>query len=164
MTTSEIIQSRKFKIAAIAVGAFLVIIVSFAMGVFVGFHKARYSFEWGKNYERNFVGGGMMGGERGGRGQGGGMMGFEGRNFRNAHGLSGTIISITDNNIIVKDQDGKENTVTVTDQTLIKSQQANLKITDLKNNDQIVVMGKPDNNGVVSADLIRVFSNNNQTN
>jgi hypothetical protein len=71
--------------------------------------------------------------------------------------LAGSIISITDNNLVIKDRDGKENTVTVTDKTVIKSGRENLKIGDLKAGDQIVVLGNPAENGVVNADLIRVF-------
>ena len=150
MNTQEIIKSKKFKIAASVVGILLIALVSFAAGVRVGLHKARFSYQWGQNYERNFAGfgrgdGGMMGGDRGGMmggRRGGGMMDFprniEGRDYRNAYGLAGTIISVTDNSLIVKDRDNKENTVTVTDKTIIKEHMNDLKITDLKANDQIV--------------------------
>ena len=84
---------------------------------------------------------------------------FTGQDFRNGHGIAGTIVSITDNNIIIKDRAGKENTVTVSDKTLIKNGQTDLKITDLKNDESLVVIGNPSDNGVVNADLIRVFNN-----
>lgn len=172
----EFIQSRTFRIVASLIGVFLIAAVSFGGGVAVGLHKAKFSSDFGKNYERNFMGsrfndgrggqagGGMMnGGQRGG-----GMMGFfrdvEGKDLRNGHGLAGTIISITDNNIVVKDKDNKENTVTVSDQTLIKSQGDSLKVNDLKVNDQIVIMGNPGDNGVVNASLIRVFAGANPAN
>lgn len=174
----EVIKSKTFKIISITIGVFLVLVIIFGAGVAVGFKKAKFSNDFGKNYEQNFMGsrfndgrGGMMGGEQRGDGPIGGMMGlvrdFEGRGLRNAHGLAGTIISIDNNNVVVKDRDNKENTVTVNDQTLIKSQQDNLKVSDLKVNDQIVVMGNPGDNGMVNANLIRVFTNdqnNNQTN
>lgn len=155
-------KSKAVKIIIAIVGLFLIILVSFAGGVAVGLHKAKFSSDWGKNYERNFMG------ERPGEGGplGGGMMGmmrdFSGRDFRNAHGLAGTIISIADNNIIVKDKDGKENTVAVTDKTMIKNGRDDISLGDLKQDDQIVVMGQPGDNGVVNAALIRVF--NNQSN
>ena len=172
----EFIQSKTFKIIAVIVGVFLVAVISLGVGVAVGLHKAKFSNDFGKNYEQNFMGSrfndgrGMMGGENRGGMMGGAsgffggiMRQFEGRDFRNGYGLTGTIISITDNNIVIKDRDNKENTVAVSDQTLIKSQRDNLKLSDLKVNDQIVVMGNPGDNGVVNASLIRVF-NNNQTN
>lgn len=160
-STTKKCHVKPVKIIACVIGAFLVAIIIFAAGMGVGLRKARYSYQWGQNYERNFLGGrqGMMGGNN----WGGGMMGgirdqFEGRGFRNANGLAGTIISIADNNIVVKDKDGKENTVAVTDQTLIRSQRNNLKLSDLKQNDQVVVMGNPGDNGVINATLIRVFN------
>ncbi len=152
------IKSRSFKIAALAVAFILAILLSFEGGVKVGSHKALFSCRWGENYERNFIGSRQSLGRS--EFMGSMMRGFEGRDLRNAHGLAGTIISIADNNLIVKDKDNKENTVAVTDQTLIKSKRENLKLEDLKQDDQIVVVGNPGDNGVVNASLIRVFNNN----
>jgi hypothetical protein len=162
MSTQEMLKSKKFKIAALAVGVILIALVSFGGGVAVGLHKAKFSYEFGKNYERNFTGHGpegMM--ERGPRGM---MNDFGGRGFRNAHGIAGTIISVADNKIVLKDRDGQENTISVDDKTLIKKGQDTIGINDLKNDDQIVVMGNPGDNGMISADLIRVFDGGNNTN
>ncbi len=166
MDTKEIVKSGKFKIAAGVVGVLLVIFISFAGGVAVGLHKAKFSYQWGQNYERNFMGFGPGGGPMMGNNDNhGGMLNLprdiEGRGFRNAHGLAGTIVSISGNNLIVKDRDNKENTIVVSDKTIIKDRATDLKIADLKANEQIVVMGTPNNDqGVVNADLIRVFPNN----
>jgi hypothetical protein len=164
MNVQETVKSKKFKIVALAVGVLIIALVSFAGGVLVGFHKARFSYRFGENYERNFIGGppgpmGMM--EKGPRGM---MPDFEGRGFRNAHGIAGTIISVADNKIIIKDHDGQENTVSVDDKALIKRGQDTISINDLKNDEQIVVMGRPGDNGTINADLIRVFDNANNTN
>lgn len=161
MSTEEILKSKNFKIAALAVGVFIVALVSFGAGVSVGFHKARFSYDFGKNYERNFIGGpfqgpGMM--ERGPRGM---MDDFGGKGFRNAHGIAGTIISVADNKIVIKDREGQENTISVIEKTLIKREQDTIDLNNLKNDDRIVVMGKPGDDGTISADLIRVFDNAN---
>ena len=151
----KIIKSKKFKVAAVICGVFLCALVIFSLGISVGMHKGKFSCNWGKNYEKNFMG------QFGDRDNHGFMpappMDFGNKGFRNAHGLSGSIISVADNKIIIKDNNNQENTIAVTDKTLIKSQQSDLKITDLKNGDQIVVMGQPDSSGVINADLIRVF-------
>ncbi|MDO8240485.1 MAG: hypothetical protein Q7T51_00665 [Candidatus Moranbacteria bacterium] len=160
----EFIQSRTFKIIASIVGVLLIAIISFGGGVAVGLRKARFSENFGRNYAQNFMGsrfqdgrGGMMNG-RGGFA--GGMMNqIEGRDLRNGYGVSGAVISITDNNVVIKDGANKENTVAVSDKTLIKSQGDNLKLSDLKVDDKIVVMGNPGDDGVVNASLIRVFPN-----
>jgi len=169
MNTPELAKSKNLKIALSIVGILLVMFISFAGGVAVGLRKAKFSYQWGHNYERNFMGFGhgnvgmreafdrdqMMGGRFTGA-----MMDFprsvEGRDFRNAYGVSGTVISIADNKLIVKDREGKENTVAVTDKTIIKDHAVDVKLTDIKNDDQIVVMGKPDEQGLITADLIRV--------
>jgi len=159
----EAFKSKKFKIAAMVVGVFLIFLIGFASGVAVGIHKARFSYRFGENYERNFMGSrrgmdwsnkpiGMMGQK---------VRDFEGRDFINGHGLAGTIISITDNNLVIKDRDNRENTVAVSDKTIIKSGRDDIKIGDLKNNEQVAVVGSPGDNGVINAELIRVFSNDN---
>ena len=157
MDIKETAKLKGVRLAAFIIGIVLIAILIFAAGVSVGFHKARYSYQWGENYERNF------GGPERGPGPFGGMMNqFSGHdNFRNAHGLSGAIVSVTGNNLVIKDQDNKENTVAVTDKTVIKDGPDTIKLSDLKTDERIVVLGKPGDNGVVNADLIRVFSKDN---
>lgn len=160
MNTKELVQSKYFKVGVAVVGVLIVVLVSFASGVAVGFHKARFSYAFGENYERNFGGGrgGMMQGNRGGMMARFGFDGkFDGRDFRNAYGVTGTIISIADSTIIVKDKDDKENAVAVTDKTLIKSGRTTVTLGDLKTEDRVVVVGKPSDSGVISASLIRIF-------
>lgn len=155
MTTQEIVKSKKFKIAAGVIGVILFGLVSFSAGVRVGLYKARFSYKFGENYEKNFMGPkrGIFGGPRDF------MRGMEGRDFRNAHGIAGEIMSIADNNLTIKDRDNRENSVSVSENTLIKRGRDDIKINDLKTGDKIVVMGKPGDNGTINADLIRVFDN-----
>lgn len=151
---NELLKSKKLKVAAGIVGAFVLALVIFGAGVSVGIHKARFSYRFGENYEKNFMGplpGGPMGGP----------MGFfrdmEGRDFRNGHGIAGSIISIADNTIVIKDQENKEISIAVTDKTIIKDNRNDIKISDLKQDEKIVIIGKPGDSGVINADLIRVF-------
>ena len=151
----EKMKSKKSKILIHAISVILLLLIGFAVGAKVGLHKARFSNEFGRNYERNFMGprhGDPMG-----------MFNdLEGRGMRNPHGIAGTIISISDNNIAIKDRDNKENTITVNEKTIIKNGRDTIKISDLKTGDEIVVLGKPGNNGTVNADLIRIFSPSNK--
>jgi hypothetical protein len=158
----EIIKSKSFKIAAVITGSIIMALLIFTAGVNVGLHKARFSYNFGENYEKNFMGPhpemdrnqgpmGMMGE---------GFRNFEGRNFRNPHGISGTIISISENSLVIKDKDNKESTVSVSEKTVIKSGRDDIKIGDLKTEDQIVIIGKPGDDGVIGADLIRIFDKN----
>ncbi len=160
MNVQGIVRPKKFKIAALVVGIFFISFASFAGGVLIGLKKAKYSYKFGENYERNFIGGPFQGPGMLERKPRGIMEDFGGRGFRNAHGIAGTIISIADNKIVLKDRNGQENTISVSDQTLIKRGQDTISVNDLKNDDRIVVMGNPGDGGTVNADLIRVFSGN----
>jgi hypothetical protein len=155
MSTKNIIESKSFKVAAAICGVLLIALLSFALGVRVGFYKALYSSQWGKNYERNFLGSGE---ERGGRSQEkwGGMMGSGG--MRNAHGVAGEILSLNDKTVMIKDLDQEENTILVTDNTIIRRGNETMKLGDLVVGERIVVMGRPGNDGVIAARLIRIFN------
>lgn len=161
----NIFSSKSYRWVLWVLAEVLVLAIVFALGIRVGLHKAKYSFDWGKNYEKNFMGhhGGPMGPDMMPPMGSGGKMDFfrnDGRDFRNGHGVVGTIVSMTDNKIVVKDRDNKENTISVSEKTVIKSGRDDIKITDLKNDEKIIVLGKPDNSGVISAELIRVFNIN----
>jgi hypothetical protein len=151
-------EPRTFKIIAIIIGMLLIILLSFAAGAGMALRKARFNCFRCQGQE-NFMGSQMM--DRRGDGPMGFLREFEGRDFKSGHGLTGTISSITDNSFVVKDRDNKETTVVVSDQTIIQAGGSALKMADLKQNEQVTVMGKPGDNGSINATLIRVFNNQN---
>lgn len=155
MSIKKFTQFKHSGVIALVLGAILIALISFSIGVRVGTHKAKFSFRWGENYEKNFLGGPMMPPPPGKEF----FKEFEGKGFRNGHGIAGTIISINGNNLVIKDNDDKENTVTVTDKTVIKKFREDIKLEDLKQDDQVAVIGKPSEEGVINADMIRVFDN-----
>lgn len=164
MNGKEIVQSKYFKVSAITVGVFIVAFASFAAGIAVGIHKAKFSYAWGENYERNFVGGrgNVMGGYPGGMMDRFGLGGkFDGRNFRNGHGIAGKVLSVSDTSLIISNNDNKENTVAVSDKTIINRNGESIKLSDIAKGDNVVVVGNPGDNGTVNADLIRVFGQGN---
>lgn len=163
-TAQEIMASKAVRISAIVVGILLVSFISFAGGLAVGFHKAKFSYAFGENYERNFAGGKFQDRNDRSKMMRGGMMGdrdFEGKNFRNSHGISGEIISVTEGNIIVKDTENKENTITLSEKTIIRSGRDIMKSSELAVGTKIVVIGNPSDTGTVNADFIRVFASDN---
>jgi hypothetical protein len=160
----ECFKSHKYKVLLLVMGFVIIGLGSFATGLKVGLDKARFSYNWGENYERNFIGpkqGGFPGGFEGpGRMMGGagrGGFGMMGQAFRNGHGIGGDIISISENSLVVKDDSNNENKVNVTDKTIIKMYGEDLKFSDLKQDQRVVVMGKPNESGSIDAVLIRVF-------
>lgn len=169
-------KSKYLKATLYVLAALIVLVGVFNLGVHVGFRKANFSYRWGDNYERNF------GPSRhyDGRIQGfpGGMMGgFRDRGFINPFGANGKILKIdlktgdssvkassTAANtpkivatIIVQDRSNVEKVITVYDNTPILEGRTNLKATDLRANENIVVIGEPADNGQISANFIRVF-------
>lgn len=152
-------QSRTAKITTIVVGALLIASASFAAGAMFGFHKARFSYAWGENYERNFTGDrGMRPGMRDGFPRPPmPMMGVDGGGMRNGHGVLGEVISVSENSLVIKDRSGQENIVSVSDKTAINKYRDALKLGDIQAGDMVAVIGKPGDNGSVNADFIRVF-------
>jgi hypothetical protein len=148
---SKIFQSRKIKITLLALAAFIVLLIVFQAGMAVGFRKANFSFKWGENYQRNF------GGPRGG------FLGnfirndFVGKDFINGHGVFGQIIKIDGSTIIIKGADNAEKIVLSKDDTAINRFQEKIKVGDLKVDDQVIVIGSPNNAGQIEAKLIRVM-------
>ncbi len=137
------------KIVLIVLGILIVFLFVFKVGESVGIRKASFSCGWAQNYQRNFGGprGGFMGD----------FMGRD-RELMNSHGMAGSIIKIDGNTLVVKGADNVEKIVLVTDRTMIRRNIETLKISDLKVDDQIVFIGRPDDQGQIQADLIRVFN------
>lgn len=154
MSLQRLTESKYFKVAAITSGVLLVALVSFAGGMHVGFRKALFSSSFGANYERNFLGlpddrpvppiGSMMDpvGEKG---------------MRNPHGISGEILSIAGETLVIKDRNNQESTIRVSDATIINRGKETLSLSNLAVGNKIVVIGKPQDAGVIDAHLIRVF-------
>lgn len=153
MDVKTVCQSKGARLTLAVVGMLFLGLACFAAGVAVGLHKARFSYAWGQNYERNFIG------ERLDR-SGWPMLprDLEGRDFRNPHGVAGTLLSLPGNDtLVVKDREGKENTVQVTDKTALRRGSQAITLQDLQVGESVVVIGKPSGNGTVTADLIRAF-------
>ncbi len=149
-TNSTINQKKSSKKALIlwvtvGIAAILVLVTIFGLGVFVGTQKARFSYRWAEQYHRHF------GGPRGGF-----MRNFGLRDFIDGHGVFGKILKIEDNTIIVKSGKDVEKSIVVSDQTTIKRGRETIKVSDLKVDDIIVVIGSP-TDGQIKAKMIRVF-------
>lgn len=147
-TTNQKKSSKKALILWVTVGiaAVLVLVTVFGLGMFVGVQKARFSYRWAEQYHRHF------GGPRGGF-----MRNFIGRDFIDGHGVFGKILKIEDNTLIVKSREDVEKSIVVSDQTTIKRGRETIKVSDLKVDDIIVVIGSPTDTGQIKAKMIRVF-------
>jgi len=146
----EIFKPAHYNKLLIVLATIVVLVFVFTFGVFVGHEKGRFSRDWGEHYYGNIMG-------PGGR-VGFGMMDFDRPAF-NAHSGLGQIIKIDDNNLIIKDQSNIEKTILVTDKTAIIRDRQNIGIADLKVDDQIIVIGRPNDQGQIEPTLIRVLPN-----
>lgn len=134
----------------IGLAGFAIIVLIFGAGIKVGTLKAKYSYRWAENYHKNFAGpqGGFLGDFR---------RGFGDKDFINAHGAFGSIIKIDGSTLIIKGKNDVEKTVLVSDKTEINSRRETVKASDLKVDDQIVIIGSPNEQGQIEAKLIRLF-------
>ncbi len=134
-------------------GVVVVILFIFGAGMIVGFNKANFGGKWGKHYKDNFGMGYPRGGMMGDFSSKNSMMGF----FPNAHGAIGKIIKIQLPSIIVLDKDNLEKVINITDDTEIEQMRTDIKSSELKVDDFIVVIGSPNDKGQIEAKLIRVM-------
>jgi hypothetical protein len=146
-------ESQVFKTVLTTIGIIAIVLLIFQIGVFVGYKKASFSFGWSENYNRNF------GGPE--------KMGFMSRlpfppelrdnEFLNPHGIVGTIIKIDGNTIIIKGKDSAEKVIIVPERISIFDRKEDVKISDLKIDDEITIIGSPNNQGQIEAKFIRIF-------
>jgi len=146
MNINTFFQSKTFVAIILLFCAIIALLLAFKIGVFVGYQKASFSYRWGENYHRNFAG------------PAGGFMGVPpDRNFINSHGIFGQIIKIEGNTLLIDGKGEAEKTIVVSDKTIIRRQMDTIQVTDLKINEQITVIGSPNDQGQIEANLIRVF-------
>ncbi|MFA5050878.1 MAG: hypothetical protein WC499_02060 [Patescibacteria group bacterium] len=146
MDCNKFFQSKSFQIITWSIAAIILFLLIFNLGMIVGFRKANFSYKWGENYHQNFAGP-----------QGGFFRDFGGRDFIEPHGVFGQIIKIEDSTIIIKSPDNVEKTVIIKDDTVIERFRETIKLTDLKIDDQIVVIGEPNTSGQIEAKFIRIM-------
>jgi hypothetical protein len=133
----------------IGLTAFAVVCLIFWIGIFIGSMKARFSYRWAESYHKNFAGprGGFLDDWRS----------FPRGDFISSHGVFGQIIKIEESNIIIKEGNNVERIVVVKDGTIIERLRETVKISDLKVDDYIVVIGEPNDSGQIEAKFIRLL-------
>lgn len=151
MNLNNLFSSKLLKIVFPILGFFIILLLVFKLGVFVGYKKAQLSYYWGENYHRNFAGP-----RRGFWGDLKYSLNDKG-DFINAHGVFGSIIKIDGNVLVIKDREAVEKIVFVSEATLIKKGREVIKFSDLKLDDKVVIIGSPNEQGQIEAKFIRVF-------
>jgi hypothetical protein len=153
MNIKEIIQSKPYMGVALSISAIAVICLVFGGGMYVGYRKARFSYQWGENYHKNF------GGPRGG------FMGdFGGKDLINANGVAGQIMKIDPSTssgqspvLVIRGRDNVEKIVVIKNDTVINRLNETVKLSALKVGDFVVVIGEPNDNGQIDAKFLRTI-------
>lgn len=137
----------------IGIAGLVIIVLVFAVGIFIGGAKARFSYRWAENYQQNFAGPrqGFLGDWRGMP-----SMPMPG-DFIESRGAFGEIIKINDADFVMKGRDNVEKVILIDQDTVIEQAGNTLKKEDLKVGDSVVVIGSPNEQGQILAEFIRVF-------
>ncbi len=169
METKSLVESKNIGKIALIIILIAIAFAIFQAGVFVGFRKASFLFNYGDNYYRNFGGIGRKDGNiRGGRmmnwnSNGGygynnvGMMGYFQDELSSGHGVVGKIIRTDKDRIIVLGNDNMEKVINVSSTTKVFERRDEIKLSELKVDQNIVIIGNPDSVGQINAKLIRIM-------
>ncbi len=143
-------ESRALHVIVYVIFAIAIVLFVFQAGILIGYKKAFFSCRLGENYNRDI---------EGHEGSDGMLPDFNSlnNNLPNANGASGYIIKMSLPNIIIADKDGVEKTVSITDNTIFREFRNDIKSSEIKTGDYVIVIGSPDNNGNIEANLIRVL-------
>jgi hypothetical protein len=140
-------ENVKWLIVGFIIMALFVLI--FAFGVWIGGEKARFSSDWADNYHKNFAG------PQSGFNQN--WQDMPGGDFINGHGVFGEIIKIDEGSFIIKGKENMENIIIVGKDTMIQRFRDDIKLTDLRVGEFVVVIGSPNDSGQIEAKLIRIL-------
>ncbi|MDD5639232.1 MAG: hypothetical protein PHR47_00255 [Candidatus Pacebacteria bacterium] len=140
MDGKKFFDSKVF-IVFFVIGEIILLLLAFGIGIIIGSKKADFSCNMDKNYGRNFGGPNIPGDLDG--------------TFGNSHGIFGQIIKIEDDSIIIKDSNSTEKVISVKEDVPVKKFRDTIKLSDLKIDDRIVIIGSPNDNGEIEAKLIR---------
>lgn len=135
-------------------GVVLVLFSVFWLGMFVGEKKARFSFVVGQRYES--LSGHKQATPPFGRGHIPPRRPF----FSGGHAAVGEVISITDDQMVVRGRDNAEKVVLFGDKTRVFEGRSRVEVGEIKDGDRVVVIGRPSDEGQIDARLVRILNGN----
>lgn len=143
-------STKKDKIITISVLSLVVALLIFKAGMFIGYHRALFSYRSDARFSSDM-------------GQGRDMMkappfGFMREEFPTNHGAAGRIVSVSLPHFVVAGLDNSEKTVTIGKETMIRRMRDTVASTSIKVDENAVVLGEPDDTGKIQAKFIRLMS------
>jgi len=144
----------KFSSARVLMGlligiiALIILLAVFNLGVLVGSRRTDSFYRWDENYARNFTMPPPFSSS---------SLPGTGR-FLTADGVAGTVLKVNGASLVIEDTAGIERTVIVSTTTAIRQGDSTVSVSDVEDNDQLVVIGSPDQSGQIDATFIRILS------
>ena len=124
----------------------LTALVIFSAGMFVGYHKAQFSYDFDENYAHDMNDPHSM------------LAPFmHDTDHGNPHGAIGQIVSINAPFIMVKNPFEAEKVIIIGPDTMIRHIYGEASTSDLAVGDHIIALGAPDQQGQVHATFIRIL-------
>lgn len=153
----SLITVKWIQVTLFCLGIFIILFSVFLGGVTIGERKARHFDNWSRNYPSMFprMYDPLESPNR--------LMPGMGLSPRRApmpfpHGIFGTVISTSTGSLVVQGKDHIEQTILVTDKTIIRAGRDTASFSLIKQNAEVGVFGEPNAQGQIEAKLIRLFS------
>lgn len=144
MNTHEIEQSPVVRIIIFVLAGLIVIIAVFKMGMDAGYHRALYAAHMADNFQRTFV-------------DPHAHSLFDQHLPPSGHGAFGEIVSVTIPTFVVADRTRIEQTIHVSSSTIIRKFTSDVPVDSLQPGENVVVLGSPNDQGQIDAQLIRII-------
>ncbi len=144
----EVLESKKYIKVLRWLGILFILLVTFQVGVFVGFHKAAASYKFGEGYYKTF---GHNEHDRSGLGR------MSTGRFSEAHGNIGKILKIEPSSLVIEGKDGLEKVIRLDSETEIRRFRDKVVLADLNLGEFVVVIGEPNSNAEIIAKFIRIL-------
>lgn len=141
------LKKYAFPLIVVTVIWLVVLLLVFRLGLNLGLRQGAFTCQWSENYHRNF----------GGPPPGGFMQALGNDESVRAHGVFGQVIGTATGTLLIKQNDGVETSVAVTDDSVIEMFRQRVPITEVHVNEMVVVIGEPNDQGQITAAFIRIL-------
>lgn len=75
------------------------------------------------------------------------------------HGVAGTIESVGENSLVVKEKDGALKTVLIEEETILRRNGEEIKFSDFQKGDWVIILGEPEEKeGAIKAKVVRIIT------
>jgi hypothetical protein len=139
------LKKYAFPLSIVALIWLVFLLLFFRLAFNLGVRKGAYACKWSENYHRNFGG------------PSGENMMMDKDPSMPSHGVFGQVIGTATDTLIIKQNDGVETSVAVTDDTIIELLHQRVPLHEVHLYETVVVIGQPDENGRIEATFVRIL-------